>query len=243
MEQPAARDIAHEARRGGRDARAARCTRRHNRASRPRPCPASVNSGSSRSPKTSVAGRRLGAVLDLVEEGERMVERLRSQAPGVRQSPARAARARFAQPADLGAQLVDHRDQARGVQRVIGQHAGRTGALERQQGLEDQRVAVARAGRGGGLDHRIFAAHLVGEGRHPERVLHPRDDVEIGQARLDHHEVGALGEVELDLAQRLLDVGRVHLVAALVALEPPERCRPPRGTGRRRPRHIWRHRP
>ena len=29
----------------------------------------------------------------------------------------------------------------------------------------------------------------------------------------------ALGEVELDLAQRLFDVGRVHLVAALVALE------------------------
>ena len=107
---------------------------------------------------------------------------------------------------------------------MIGQDAGRAGALEGQQSLEDQRVAVARAGRGGGLDHRILAAHLVGEGRHAERVLHSRDDVEIGQARLHHHEVGALGEVELDLAQRLVDVRRVHLVAALVALQPAERA-------------------
>ena len=36
---------------------------------------------------------------------------------------------------------------------------------------------------------------------------------------LHHHHVGALVEVELDLAQRLVAVGRVHLIGALVALE------------------------
>ena len=35
---------------------------------------------------------------------------------------------------------------------------------------------------------------------------------------LDHHHVGAFLEVERDLAQRLVAVGRVHLVGLLVAL-------------------------
>ena len=94
---------------------------------------------------------------------------------------------------------------------MVGEDAGRARALEGEQGLEDQRVAVARAGRRRMLDHRVFAGHLIGEGRDRERFLNPRQDIEIGQARLDHHEVGAFGEVELDLAQRFLDVRRVHL--------------------------------
>src|SRR5437868_5315356 len=64
-------------------------------------------------------------------------------------------------------------------------------------------------------------AYQVSEGRHSERFLHPCDDVEIGHPGLDHDEVGPLCKVELDLAQRLLDVGRIHLITALVALEPP----------------------
>ncbi len=66
-------------------------------------------------------------------------------------------------------------------------------------------------------DHRVLARDLVGEGRHPEMVLHPRDDVEIGQAGLDHHHVGALLEIEPDLGDRLVGIARVHLVGALVA--------------------------
>ena len=58
---------------------------------------------------------------------------------------------------------------------------------------------------------------LVGEGGHREGVFDPLQNVEIGQARLDHDHVGALGDVELDFAQRLVGVRRVHLVGALVA--------------------------
>src|SRR5438270_11566635 len=101
---------------------------------------------------------------------------------------------------------------------MIGEDARCTRALERDQSLEDQSPPVARAGRRGMLDHRVLAAHLIGEGRDAEGVLHPRDDVEIWQAWLDHHEICALGEIELDLAQRLLDGCWVHLVAAVVAL-------------------------
>ena len=79
-------------------------------------------------------------------------------------------------------------------------------------------LAVEPAVLGGGLDHRVLAADLIGEGRHAEGVLHPPDHVEIGHARLDHHHVGALGEIERDLAQRLVGVGRVHLVGLLAAL-------------------------
>ena len=45
------------------------------------------------------------------------------------------------------------------------------------------------------------------------------EDVEIGQAGLDHDHVGALGDVELGLAQRLVGIAVVHLVGALVAGE------------------------
>ena len=70
----------------------------------------------------------------------------------------------------------------------------------------------------GGLEHRVFAAHLVGECRHPEFVLDPAHDVEIRHARLDHHHVGALGDVHRHFAQGLVAVARIHLVDLLVAL-------------------------
>ena len=41
--------------------------------------------------------------------------------------------------------------------------------------------------------------------------------VEVRHRRLDHHHVGALGQVERQLAQRLADVGRVLLVGLAVA--------------------------
>ena len=44
-----------------------------------------------------------------------------------------------------------------------------------------------------------------------------RDQVAVGERRLDHHHVGALLHVEQRLAHRLAPVGRVHLVAAAVA--------------------------
>ena len=43
------------------------------------------------------------------------------------------------------------------------------------------------------------------------------DDIEIGQAGLDHDHVGAFLDIERDLAQGLVGVGGVHLIGALVA--------------------------
>ena len=65
--------------------------------------------------------------------------------------------------------------------------------------------------------HRVFARHLIGEGGHAEAFLHPPHQIQIGHAGLDHHHVGALVEVQRHFAQGLVAIGRIHLVAALVA--------------------------
>ena len=108
--------------------------------------------------------------------------------------------------------------QPRRVEREVAQHAVGAGALEGQQRLHHHRVVVEPAVGGRGLEHRVLAADLVGEGRHAELVLHAAHDVQVGHAGLDHHHVGAFGEVERHLAQRLVAVARVHLVDLLVAL-------------------------
>src|SRR4029077_18499812 len=76
-------------------------------------------------------------------------------------------------------------------------------------------VDVSRGGRR--LDHRVLAAHVVRGDGHPGRVLDATDDVEVRQGGVDHHDIGALLDVESYLAERLVAVGRVHLVAAAVA--------------------------
>ena len=70
----------------------------------------------------------------------------------------------------------------------------------------------------GGLQHRVFAADLVGKGRDAELVLHAPHHVQVGHAGLDHHHVGAFGDVHRYFAQRLVGVGRVHLVDLFIAL-------------------------
>src|SRR3546814_4613701 len=47
---------------------------------------------------------------------------------------------------------------------------------------------------------------------------------DVCSSDLDHHAVGALGEILCDLAQRFLGVRGVHLIGLLVALEQPARA-------------------
>ena len=53
--------------------------------------------------------------------------------------------------------------------------------------------------------------------RHVDVGAHRGDHVEVRQRRLDHHHVGTLGEVGVDLDQRLAGVAKVLLVALAVA--------------------------
>ena len=68
------------------------------------------------------------------------------------------------------------------------------------------------------LEHGVLAAHLVGEGRYPERVLDPADDVQVRHSGFDHHHVRAFGNVHRHLAQGFVAIAGVHLVDLLVPL-------------------------
>jgi 2-phosphosulfolactate phosphatase len=85
--------------------------------------------------------------------------------------------------------------------------------------LDGERSDAAEAAvrRGSRLEHRVLTAHVVSRRGPIEALFHPRDDVEIGHRRLDHDDVGTFGKIGLNLAQRFLDVRRIHLVAAPVA--------------------------
>ncbi len=87
------------------------------------------------------------------------------------------------------------------------------------------------------LDHGVFATDMVGGDRQVEFVMELADDIEIGNRRFDHQDVGSFLDVQGRLAQRLTAVGRIHLVAAAVA---ELRCdsRRHREMVRRRLRHI-----
>ena len=77
--------------------------------------------------------------------------------------------------------------------------------------------AVDPAALVGRLDHGVLAAHLVGADRDVNPPPDLCDHVEVGQGRLHHDHVGALGHVEVDLGQRLAPVGRILLVRTAVA--------------------------
>ena len=151
-----------------------------------------------------------------VAAGQHQVEH--QEAPRAPRRPARtAARSRPARRSRPRSDRVSAGEQARGLDRPVGQHRAGAGPPDRGQRLEDRPLAVDPAVGRGRLDHRVLAADLVGAHRHVHRVGDPGDDVEVGQRRLDHDGVGALGEVLGHLAQRLVGVGRVHLVGRAVA--------------------------
>ncbi len=66
--------------------------------------------------------------------------------------------------------------------------------------------------------HGVLAADLIDEGRRLEGIFDPPDDIQVGQTGLDHHHVRAFGQVGAHFVQRLVTVGRVHLIGILVAL-------------------------
>src|SRR5699024_273192 len=70
----------------------------------------------------------------------------------------------------------------------------------------------------GGLEHGVFARHVVGEGGHAELLFDAVNNVQIRQAGFDHDHVSAFGQVEGDFAQGFVAVGGRHLVGALVGV-------------------------
>src|SRR5438105_1048875 len=108
-------------------------------------------------------------------------------------------------------------EQARRLASEIRDHDIGAGAADGGQRLEYRALLVEPAELAGRADHRVLARDRVRGQRHAELELRAGDHVEIRQRGLDHHDVGALVEVQRDLPHRLLRIRRVHLVGAAIA--------------------------
>ena len=100
---------------------------------------------------------------------------------------------------------------------MVGDDDVRACALHARERLEDDAFLVDPAVRRGRLDHRVFAADVVGRDGEIDAVAHLAHDVEVGERRLDHDDVRALGDVEVDLLEGLAAVRGIHLVLAAIA--------------------------
>ena len=100
---------------------------------------------------------------------------------------------------------------------VISKNEVGAGAFEGEHLFEDRRFFVDPTGLGGGLEHGVFAADMVSGGGEAELFFDAPDEIEIGEARFDHDDIGTFLDIEGDLSERFSGVGGVHLVGAAVA--------------------------
>ena len=100
---------------------------------------------------------------------------------------------------------------------VISENEVGAGAFEGEHLFEDRRFFVDPTGLGGGLEHGVFAADMVSGGGEAELFFDAPDEIEIGEARFDHDDIGTFFDIEGDLSERFSGVGGVHLVGAAVA--------------------------
>ena len=151
-------------------------------------------------------------------QGERALHEVQELLVGLVERNGRAV----APGADLGARRLHARPsgppfQPGDVLGVVGDHDVGAGAADAGQRLEHGGALVEQSALGGGLEHGVLAADVVGRDGHARGLLDAADDVQVGQRGLDHQDVGALVGVELGLAHGLERVGRIHLVALAVA--------------------------
>src|SRR6185503_7202838 len=96
---------------------------------------------------------------------------------------------------------------------VVGEDDVGAGAGDAGDEFEDGAFFVEPVVGGGGFDHGVFAADVVGADGDVEFFADATDDVEIWERGLDHHHVGAFFDVERDFFEGFAGVGGIHLVA------------------------------
>src|SRR4051794_12594222 len=74
------------------------------------------------------------------------------------------------------------------------------GSADRGEGFQDGAFAVEPAVGGGGFDHGVLAGDVVRGNGEVHVVADLADDVEVGEGRFDHDDVGAFGDVEVHFA-------------------------------------------
>ena len=96
------------------------------------------------------------------------------------------------------------------------------------------RLQVDPAVGRGGADHRVLTGDLICRHRHRRDVGGGTHQVEIGHRGLDHHDVGALVDVEFHLVHRFAGVARILLIGAPVAAQAGRHRLPERAVEARR---------
>uniref|UniRef100_A0A1X7ST66 Uncharacterized protein n=1 Tax=Amphimedon queenslandica TaxID=400682 RepID=A0A1X7ST66_AMPQE len=105
-----------------------------------------------------------------------------------------------------------------GFEGVVADDQIRPGALDRGQFFQDGRSFIQPSALACGLDHRIFAAGVIGHHRHfGEALAHPGDDIEIGQRRFDHQEIRPFLDIDRRLFEGFSGIGGIHLMATPIA--------------------------
>src|SRR5205823_2245992 len=110
------------------------------------------------------------------------------------------------------------RHQARSLSGEIRDHDVRAGAPNSDERFHHDAFAIDPPALGRRFDHRILAADLISSHGIAGLLLDSLDDVEIRARGLHHDHVGPFLDIHSYLAHRLLDVRRIHLVAAAVTL-------------------------
>src|SRR5450432_2881888 len=85
------------------------------------------------------------------------------------------------------------------------------------QYLHDNTLLVDPAMLGGSFDHRVFAAEIISGNRQITMLTYLTNDIEIGQSRFDHNHIGTFSDIQVDFAQGLAHIGRVHLIGATIS--------------------------
>ena len=65
--------------------------------------------------------------------------------------------------------------------------------------------------------HREFSAHVIDGRRFAKALAHTPENIQVGQGRFNHQDVGTFVDIECGLAQRFGSVRRIHLVGTPVA--------------------------
>ena len=106
---------------------------------------------------------------------------------------------------------------SRCILRKVGDDEVGAGAADGDEGLEDGALGLEPAALEGGVQHGVLAGDLVCAEGDVEALAGGADDVEVGEGGLHQDHVGALGDVEVDLAHGFAKIRAVHLIAAAVA--------------------------
>ena len=95
---------------------------------------------------------------------------------------------------------------------MIGEDQISPSPLKAKQGFQHHGPLINPALFSGCLHHGVFTAYVVSRNWQLGFATQTVDDVQVGQARLDHQNVGSLLFIEQGFGERFTSIGRIHLI-------------------------------